>query len=135
MKLFKVTAKCGHVGRNYFVKKEFAIKAKDGKEAAKVVRNIPRVKHHKKDAILNVVEITESEYEMIMLANSNDPYFKCTCIQEQRVCGDFEVFRECEHELFERKENKKTVYYGKTLLRNPKKFMKNIYATERYAAC
>lgn len=133
MKLFKVTAKCGHVGKNYFVTKEFAIKAKNGKEAAQVARNIPRVKHHHKDAILDVVEITKMEYEIINTKNSLDPYFQCKNIQEQRLFGEMEVYIECEHERIEREESIKTVYYGKTLVRNPKKFMKNIYAAERYA--
>ncbi|MBQ7788834.1 MAG: hypothetical protein IJ398_04175 [Clostridia bacterium] len=133
MKLFKVTAKCGHVGKNYFVIKEFAIKAENGKEAARIVRDIPRVKHHRKDAILNVVEITETEYEMILLKNSLDPYFQCTSIQEQRLYGEMEIYVEYERKQIEREENIKTVYYGKTLVRNPKKFMKNILATERYA--
>ena len=52
MKLFEVEAKCGHVGRKYFTLKVFPVKANSRKEAAAIVRNIPRVKHHHKDAIL-----------------------------------------------------------------------------------
>lgn len=33
----------------------------------------------------------------------------------------------------EKEETVKPMYYGKTLLRNPKKFMKNVYMEERYA--
>lgn len=131
MKLYKVTAKCGHVGRNFFVIKDFPIKASNGKEAAKIARNIPRVKHHHKDAILNVNEISVEEYERLIVENNNDPYFHCVNVQEQRQYEEVIYSEQCvEHATNEVKG--KTIYFGKELLRNPKKYM-NSYYTERYA--
>lgn len=56
MNYYKVRAKCGHVGRNNYIIKPFFVKANDGKEAAKIVRNTPRVKHDHKYAIIDVKE-------------------------------------------------------------------------------
>ena len=51
---YKVTAKCGHVGRNNYIEKDFFVKADSGRDAALIVRCKPRVKHDRKDAILSV---------------------------------------------------------------------------------
>ena len=59
---YKVLAKCGHVGRNNYIIKCFYVKANDGEEAAKIVRQKPRVKHHHKDAIRDVIAIELEEY-------------------------------------------------------------------------
>lgn len=82
-KYFKVQAKCGHVGRNHYILKWFYVKALTGEEAAKVVRDKPRVKHDHKDAIRNVVEITFEDYLIGLKANLEDMYFKCSNKQEQ----------------------------------------------------
>ena len=71
MKMFKVTAKCGHVGRNHYVVKNFPVQASNGREAAKIARDLPRVKHHHKDAIINVEEITFSEYYLLIQQNNS----------------------------------------------------------------
>ncbi len=84
-KYFKVQAKCGHVGRNHYILKWFYVKALTGEEAAKVVREKPRVKHDHKDAIRNVVEITFDDYLIGLKANSEDMYFKCSNKQEQEL--------------------------------------------------
>lgn len=57
MNMYKVIAKCGHVGKGKYIQIAFAVKANDGKEAAKIVRKFPRVKHDKKDAIINVIKL------------------------------------------------------------------------------
>ena len=93
MKMFKVTAKCGHVGRNHYVVKNFPVQASNGREAAKIARDLPRVKHHHKDAIINVEEITLSEYYLLIQQNCNDPYFRCHNVQDQR-CYEEVVFSE-----------------------------------------
>ena len=80
-----VTAKCGHVGKNFYLLKSFAIEAEDGKEAAAKVRFLPRVKHHHKDAIKSVTKIDEQSYLDLIEFNANDPYFKCVNIYEQKV--------------------------------------------------
>ena len=51
MKMYEVCAKCGHVGRDFYTEKIFAVKAKNAKEAAQFARFIPRVKHHHPDAM------------------------------------------------------------------------------------
>jgi len=55
-KFYIVTAKCGHVGKSKYILIDFPVIAEDGREAAKIARQIPRVKHHHKDAIRNVEE-------------------------------------------------------------------------------
>ena len=82
-KYFKVQAKCGHVGRNHYILKWFYVKALTGQEAAKVVRETPRVKHNQKNAIKDVIEIHFEEYLAGLKINSEDMYFKCTNKQEQ----------------------------------------------------
>ena len=52
-KYFEVIVKCGHVGHGKYIVKKLAILAESAKQAAKIARYIPRVKHHKKDAILS----------------------------------------------------------------------------------
>ena len=80
---YKVIAKCGHVGRSRYCLKPFYVKAPDGRRAAEIVRNASRVKHDHKDAIKDVVEISEAEYSTGLRNNSRDPYFNCSNVQEQ----------------------------------------------------
>ena len=82
-KYFKVQAKCGHVGRNHYILKWFYVKALTGEEAAKVVRDKPRVKHDHKDAIRDLIEISFEDYLIGLKINSEDMYFKCNNKQEQ----------------------------------------------------
>ena len=83
MKHYAVTAQFGHVGRGKYLPKTIAILAESGEEAAEKVRWMPRVKHHRKDAILDVRKITEEEYQELKEENRNDPYFKVSSKQEQ----------------------------------------------------
>ena len=83
-KSFKAVCMCGHVGRNNYIPIAFAIKAVDGKEAAKIARGLPRVKHHKKYAVLSCEEISEEQYVELKRINDEDPYLSCKNIQEQR---------------------------------------------------
>lgn len=84
-KYFMVIAKCGHVGRKNYIPVKFAVVAESGKEAAKKVRQFPRVKHDHKDAILYVRCITLEEFLEIKEINANDPYLKCHSRQEQNL--------------------------------------------------
>ena len=86
---YKVVAKCGHVGRNNYIPIAFAVSAIDGKEAAKLVRNFPRVKHNHKDAILSCIEIPYIDYLELKKINLNDDYLKCKNIQQQRKIKNF----------------------------------------------
>ena len=82
---YEVIAKCGHVGRKKYIPVKFAVVAESGKEAAKKVRQFPRVKHNHKDAILDVRCITVDEFLEIKESNANDPYLKCHSRQEQNL--------------------------------------------------
>lgn len=91
MNYYRVKVKCGHVGRNNYIPKSFYLKAEDGEEAALKARRIPRVKHDKKSAVLEVKKISKEEFQEGLRININDPYLRVTSIQEQRVlCPDLE---------------------------------------------
>ncbi len=96
MGMYEVCAKCGHVGRGYYVDKIFAVIASDGKEAAAKVRQFPRVKHHHKNAIRYVEEISNERFREINSINQADPYFRCQNIQEQRRSCTIEARRDDE---------------------------------------
>ena len=82
---YKVLAKCGHVGRNNYIIKCFYVKANDGEEAAKIVRQKPRVKHHHKDAIRDVIAIELEEYLTGLKIMEADMYFKVQNSSDQRL--------------------------------------------------
>ena len=76
-KFYAVVTKCGHVGNGKYREVTFPINADSGTEAAEIARWIPRVKHHKKDAIINVTEISYDYYIELLEINNNDPYLQC----------------------------------------------------------
>lgn len=88
MNFYIVTAKCGHVGKNYYIAIDFPIKAHSKSSAAKIARNIPRVKHDHKDAILDCREVSEEEYNKQVEINNNNPYLKCMSIRDQNMLCD-----------------------------------------------
>jgi hypothetical protein len=88
-KYFAVHCKCGHAGKGKYVEIIFAVKAENGKEAAEKARNIPRVKHNKKDAIIDCCEISFAEFKQLVEKNKKDPYLQCKNKQEQRLIEDF----------------------------------------------
>ena len=99
---YKVKAKCGHVGRNNYIVQDFFIVANSRREAAAIVRWMPRVKHHKKDAIFFVEEITFSEYREGRAIQEKNPYFKTTNSSEQKEinCLIYEdIYRENDTEI------------------------------------
>ena len=81
---FKVIARCGHVGNKFYILIEFHCRAENAKEAAKKIRNSPRVKHHHKFAISSVQEISEVEFLEGCRKMRENPFFKCHNPQEQR---------------------------------------------------
>ncbi len=81
----EVVAKCGHVGRGKYIIKNFYIKAETRKEAAKTVRWLPRVKHHQKDAIQSVREVSYEEFESGKDRMKRDPYFSVKNSTDQRA--------------------------------------------------
>lgn len=91
MRFYKVEAKCGHVGKNWYFPAAFYITAENGREAAKVARVMPRVKHDHKDAILSVSEIDVDSYVLGKETIMDNPYWFCKNIQEQRIqCRNLE---------------------------------------------
>lgn len=91
MKHYAVTAQFGHVGRGKYLPKTIAILAESGEEAAEKVRWMPRVKHHRKDAIIDVRKISEEEYQILNEDNRNDPFFRVSSKQEQeKLCEGIE---------------------------------------------
>lgn len=105
IKYFKVVAKCGHVGRNNYIPIVFAVMAKTRKEASSLVRLMPRVKHHQKDAILECSEVAYEDFIVIKDSNDKDEYLKCKNIQEQnnivnlknRVLNESKIIRSNNH--------------------------------------
>ena len=135
MNMYEVCAKCGHVGRNYYVEKTFAVEAETKKAAAAIVRNMPRVKHHHSDAIRYVEEIDKYRYCEIINMNKEDPYFSCYNIQEQRRTCDLTLQEEDGHNEDRSrtiKAEQKPVFHGKVRIRNPKKYY-NKYAISEAA--
>ena len=133
MKLYKVCAKCGHVGRNKYVEKLFLVKAETAEEAAAKVRWFPRVKHHHKDAIRDVEEISYEEYSELKKLHDEDPYFSCKNVQDQRSYEEVDIEDEAVDEFEEQNNVNKSFCCGKEVIRNPKKYM-NRYYKERYVA-
>ncbi len=136
-KYYAVKCKCGHVGRSHYIPIEFAVIADSKKEAAEMGRNLPRCKHHQKDCVLDVRELSFKEYKELSKANFADPYLRCQSVQEQSAY-DFSgrlmmdpCFEGWDDES-EREEQRHQVFKGKTKIRNPKKFARLYEETEIY---
>ena len=121
---YEVITKCGHVGKGKYIEVSFPVIAQSKKEAARIARNIPRVKHDHKDAIREVKEITKERFDEIERLNNMDEYLRCSSIQDQRMIEGLEK-RIIEEEKGEEKEKMKdNVWKNKTLIRNYKKYIK-----------
>jgi len=99
---FKVLAKCGHVGRNNYILKWFYQKANSGEEAAYIIRNTPRVKHHQKDAIKKVQKISFEEYINGLKVMASDKYFhvdnqkdqkKYNCVKPEEIIQEEKIIK------------------------------------------
>lgn len=89
LKPFIVRTKCGHVTRHYYIEIAFAIKAKNACEAAAVARQIGRVKHHHKFAIIEVRAVSQNDFDRQIEINDNDPYLKVKSKREQNEIWEF----------------------------------------------
>ncbi len=89
-KYFSVETKCGHVGRLNCVWIKFAICADTAKEAAAIARQIARVKHHHKNTIKEVLEITVDEFLKLKAVNDADAYLHAKNHREQLQIEGFE---------------------------------------------
>ena len=134
MPYYEVKCKCGHVGRNHYIPISFAIFAPDAKAAALIGRWMPRSKHHQKDCVLDVKEISCKRYCELSRENENDPYLKCHSIQEQRqydfsdrICDEY-----TDEEIYD-DEGYRILFMGKTPIKHPKKFMRFYANNASYA--
>lgn len=87
--MYAVKCKCGHVGRHRYMPIEFAVIALSKKEAAKIARQIPRVKHNHKDAILGVRQLSERQYQKLIEVNNDNPYLKIKSKYQQKEIDDY----------------------------------------------
>ena len=127
-KYYSVKCKCGHVGAyRFYIPIEFGVIATSKKEAAEKARWIPRCKHHQKDCILDVKEITRSEFLELNEKNRHDPYLQCHSIQEQRNydLSNRLVPEPQWEEPYKRNKERSTYMYGKRNVRHPKHYMRN----------
>ena len=122
MRYYEVTAKCGHVGRGYYIPIGFAVRAETASEAAAATRTMPRVKHDHKDAILSVREVDVFEYDDLQEVNRYDPYLQCRSRREQMMEYDAiynRLVEERRSSTWSEKElSEKAVYDGKKRIRN-----------------
>lgn len=100
MKFYLVTTKCGHVGKTSFMPITFPVKAENGKEAARLAREFPRVKHNHWDAILECHEVDAVTYYEQVAINCEDPYLSSRSKQEQDAHADeiYSRVREDKHQ-------------------------------------
>ena len=125
-KYYKVRAKCGHVGRNFYILKWIYVKAESGSEAAKKVRYTSRVKHDKKDAIKEVVEISFDEYKIGKKIQSEDMYFRVHNRQDQKLHCNIkqdEIYPEELPEKYKKYDNSKNIKAYKMLENESKKII------------
>ena len=87
-KYYKVTAKCGHVGRGNYVPINFAVRADSASSASQIAKRFPRVKKQLWDCIIACVEISKKEYKELLRINKNDPYLNCRCARDHSLILD-----------------------------------------------
>ena len=105
-KYFSVTTKCGHVGRLNCVWIDFAIYAESAKKAAEIARKKARAKHHHKNTIKEVVEITMDEFYKLRALNDADAYLHAKNHREQLQIEGFEERIELDEYNIARKHKK-----------------------------
>lgn len=128
---YEVEAKCGHVGKRFYLIKFIPVIADSKKEAARLVRSMPRVKHNHPDAIRGVREIDHETFLKRLAEHNADPYFHCRSRQEQQQkCPNLILFPEPRYQESEEPETSEESYSrlplcrGKMRIRNPRKFIR-----------
>jgi len=114
MEYYKVLAKCGHVGRNRYILKWFYLKSDSGEDAAKIIRFTPRVKHHHKDAIREVVRIDYDEYVNGSKIMASDMYFNVHNSTDQKLYNCIkqgDVYPEIEEKKYKKNRNGQRLKY------------------------
>lgn len=112
LSFYKVECIGGHVGQKRGIILELPIFAQNGREAAKIARYTPRIKHDAKNAILNVTKISYSEFIELKRKNKKNPYFHCTNRQMQREFEeDLDIIDiEEEEQLYTKKHSLRKTY-------------------------
>lgn len=116
-KYFKVTAKCGHVGKGNYVPVAFAVKAESRSVASQKVMTYHRVKKQLNDAIIFCEEIDRDYYKELMQANKEFKYLHCKCKRQQREIEGFDLLI-CKSEYREERckvEPSKSMKYNKAI--------------------
>lgn len=104
---FIVKAKCGHVGRPFYVPIDFPVITHNIKEAANIAIKFPRVKHNHKDAILSITEVSFSLYQEQIEKNKDDPFLKIKSKHEQDIYMDEIEKRKVEDNHYHRNKDKR----------------------------
>ena len=133
LEMFEAVCKGGHVGRGWYRPIHFPIIAESRKDAARIARDMPRVKHNHKDAVLNVIKIDFRRYKELKRENDRDKYLHCRNIQDQNLIDiDDQLIEEKKPNIYpiHKDESDQSFYCGKRQLRNPKKFMTRYYDFE-----
>ena len=116
---YAVNTKVGHVGKGKYIEVTFAIKAENGREAARIAREMPRVKRDNPMAIIDVNELSYDEYLDLLEDNKNNPYLKCKSRQDQNMyCPDIykkvkELYEEVDSFEYKEKRRKRIEYLFK----------------------
>lgn len=135
MEHYAVTAQFGHVGRGKYIAKTISIYAENGREAAEMVRWMPRVKHHRKDAIIDVRKISEEEYLELKEINKNDPYFKVGSKQEQeKLCNNIEEAVVCYEETHKVRKTDRVDTIKYKMKKNKIIYSEALYSMRNYEA-
>ncbi len=87
MQYYIITAACGHVGRGKYISVDFPVTASSVKEATKICRNIPRVKHGHKNAIIKVKTVSYFEYRDQVFSNKENPFLTSKNKKECLMAG------------------------------------------------
>lgn len=125
---YAVTCKCGHVRIGNYIPITFGVIAENGREAARIARDIPRVKHHQKDCIISCRRISKEEFDEILQKNDEDPYLLCHSRQEQKQYDLSDRIVAIKHEDKKHHKTEKTknvVCLGKNIIRKPKSYIRN----------
>lgn len=134
LEMFEAVCKCGHVGKSHYIPISFPLMAQSKKDAARIARGLPRVKHDHQDAILNVFKIDKKRYFELVETNNRNLYLRCTCIQDQNLIDLSDRLMNEDrstHYTSRKEENKKPFYCNKQKIRNQKKYMTRYYDFEK----
>lgn len=84
---YEVVCKGGHVGLSNYFPMHLFIAAENGREAAAIARQTPRVKHDRKDSIISVCTLPYEDYITKRHEHLRNGYYRSRSKQEMlRLC-------------------------------------------------